>query len=256
MALPLPPVLSPLNDLIDCLRYSLSPTIRAVFRKPALLLSPSALRREFFSHTWALASDGMDAGRKEAKQKLLEGKVEGKVLDVGAGRGVTLRYLDKHKVELYIALEPNVNMHRAIMEEARALDWRPSQILLLPYTLEELPSLFSSPSVPISPNSLNHVLAILTLCSCHQSSISNIHNVLKPGGTFLFHEHILHPSSRWIRTWQRFWSPIVVWFFDGCRLDKNTMEGIGRAGEWKEVECETVGRLDGLYPAVSGFATK
>ena len=68
------------------------------------------------------------------------------------------------------------------------------------------------------------IISVLTFCSVpspHTSLPALVKSLLKPGGQFLFYEHVLSPRSD-VAFWQRFWSPIWCRFFDGCRLDVPT----------------------------------
>jgi len=66
------------------------------------------------------------------------------------------------------------------------------------------------------------IVSVLTLCSVPspERTIRNlVRDVLKPGGQFLFYEHVLSPHDD-VAWWQRAWAPIWAIPFDGCRLDR------------------------------------
>jgi hypothetical protein len=54
-------------------------------------------------------------------------------------------------------------------------------------------------------------------------------DVLKPGGQFLFYEHVLSHRED-VAWWQRFWTPLWTLGFDGCRLDRPTHLWVERLG--------------------------
>jgi SAM-dependent methyltransferase len=65
------------------------------------------------------------------------------------------------------------------------------------------------------------IVSVLTLCSVPspERAIRNlVRDVLKPGGNFLFYEHVLSHRED-VAWWQRAWAPIWAVLFDGCRLD-------------------------------------
>lgn len=65
------------------------------------------------------------------------------------------------------------------------------------------------------------IVSVLTLCSIPspQRAIRHlVRYILKPGGNFLFYEHVLSPRED-VAWWQRAWAPIWAVVFDGCRLD-------------------------------------
>lgn len=82
--------------------------------------------------------------------------------------------------------------------------------------------------------SVDTIVSILTLCSIpepEQTLSSLVREVLKPGGTLLFYEHVLSHRSD-VAWWQRFWTPLWKLGFDGCRLDRPTHLWIERMEAW------------------------
>lgn len=72
--------------------------------------------------------EGRDGGERGGKRddelkrfvvfgrtELIRSRATGVVLDLGAGTGHSIGYLDLERVEKYIALEPNVLMHPKIL---------------------------------------------------------------------------------------------------------------------------------------------
>lgn len=73
-----------------------------------------------------------------------------------------------------------------------------------------------------NPYPVDTLISILTLCSLpspERTLTSLVKDVLKPGGQFLFYEHVLSPLED-VAWWQRFWTPLWKVAFDGCRLDR------------------------------------
>ena len=65
------------------------------------------------------------------------------------------------------------------------------------------------------------IVSVLTLCSIpspERAIRTLVRDVLKPGGVFLFYEHVLSHRED-VAWWQRAWAPIWALIFDGCRLD-------------------------------------
>ena len=60
-----------------------------------------------------------------------------------------------------------------------------------------------------------------------------VKEVLKPGGTLLFYEHVLSPRED-VAWWQRFWAPLWVHIMDGCRIDRPTHVWIEKMDVWAE----------------------
>ena len=77
------------------------------------------------------------------------------------------------------------------------------------------------------------VVSVLTLCSvpAPEATIrALVRDILKPGGTLLFYEHVLSHRAD-VAWWQRFWAPVWKVPFDGCRLDQPTHLWLAEAGD-------------------------
>lgn len=72
-------------DLSRAISIAFLPTLRAVWRDPAMALSPQALRREFMAHVWVQYGPGIDGNTRTLKERLVTASARGVVLDVGAG---------------------------------------------------------------------------------------------------------------------------------------------------------------------------
>lgn len=159
-----------------------------------------------------------------------------------------MNYLDRNQVSQYIALEPNTLMHPHIRRRAQAAGFTEASgtLLILSSPAEDTSSILSS-----IPHPVDTLISILTLCSVpspQDTLRSLVCDVLKPGGQFLFYEHVLNSMAD-VAWWQRFWAPFWKPFFDGCRMDQPThlwveelgVDGYGKAkgngsGVWREGE--------------------
>ena len=184
------------------------------------------------------------------------------------GHGHTVNYFDPGKVTKYIALEPNTLMHPKIRAAANAVgfDEASGTFTILSCGAEDRSSIIAGLGGKL--HTVDTLISILTLCSVpspQRSTQSLVDITLKPGGQFLFYEHVL---SDWedVRWWQRFWTPLWTTAFDGCRLDRPThrwiqemavdsdrVESMWREGEiWeKEVDAE-----ERLFPHRAGIFVK
>jgi hypothetical protein len=134
-------------------------------------------------------------------------------------------------------------MHPHIITKANDAGFSESAgtLLILPYGAEDTLSIISA--LDGRRESVDTVISILTLCTVPEPELTLhrlVHDILKPGGQFLFYEHILSPRAD-VAWWQRVWSPIWGLFMDGCRLDRPTHVwvqkmgvGVGDDGVWKE----------------------
>ena len=85
---------------------------------------------------------------------------------------------------------------------------------------EDTPSILRALGATQPP--VDTMVSILTLCSVPspERTIRNIvRDVLKPGGQFLFYEHVLSHRQD-VAWWQRAWAPLWAIPFGGCRLDR------------------------------------
>ena len=76
------------------------------------------------------------------------------------------------------------------------------------------------------------VVATLVLCSVDDpaEALREVLRVLKPGGRFVFMEHVAAPRGTFTRWLQRLLSPLWNFAADGCHLDRDTAAVISTAG--------------------------
>ncbi|KAF5356378.1 hypothetical protein D9758_009473 [Tetrapyrgos nigripes] len=221
-------VLSPgaiLFHMIEHIRQALIPTLKDIYANPYLIFHPFYA---FFSNVWAILGPGMDENEQEIKRNLITPRARGVVLDLGAGHGHTIKYLDRSKVKKYIALEPNMCMHSKIREMASSHGFTESDgtFLLIECSASDVHSILFQISTLEKQHKEIQVDTIISFRSaCGFPSPENtlqrlVRDVLKPGGRFLFFEHVLSERKD-VAWWQRFWAP--VWEIVGqCRLDRKT----------------------------------
>ncbi|KAG1900512.1 uncharacterized protein F5891DRAFT_1128413 [Suillus fuscotomentosus] len=160
------------------------PTIIAIWHVSYLLFQPLEISRIFIAD---------EAGRA-VKKGLITPHAYGVVLDLGAGHGHTVNYLDHSRVTKYVAVEPNVHMHAKLRRTASAAGYNEDNgtLLILPCGAENISTTLSYLPAPHPP--VDTLISVLTLCSIPspQSTISSLAaEVLKPGGQILFYEHVL-----------------------------------------------------------------
>jgi len=144
------------------------------------------------------------------------------------GVGHSIKYLDRRRVKRYIALEPNVLMHKFIRARADEHGYSESDgsLIILSCGAEDSSSILSSLASAgvANPHPVDTIISILTLCSVPNPRRTLHHlvrDVLKSGGVFLVYEHVLSPRED-VRWWQKVWAPIWKIVFDGCRMDRDT----------------------------------
>ena len=96
------------------------------------------------------------------------------------------------------------------------------------------------------------------LCSVPsvEQALQEIQRVLKPGGQFLFIEHVVAPDKQ-LRLFQHLLNPLQQVSADGCHLDRDTLSAIQSSGFGRtDVSRFTVPGLGLIGPHVAGIATK
>jgi len=222
--------LSIISRLWEIMGLAFLPTLKAIFNKPSLIFRPSAVSRIFMSHVWMAYADGIDENARPLKTSSITPYAFGIVLDIGAGHGHTVNYLDRERVQKYIALEPNTLMHPHIRQRANASGYMESDgsLTILALGFEDTSAILSE--LGEDKPSVDTIISVLTMCTVpdpERSMARAVRDILKPGGQLLFMEHVLSPR-RDVAWWQRFWTPIWSVAFDGCKLDRPTDVWIDR----------------------------
>jgi SAM-dependent methyltransferase len=170
--------------------------------------------------------------------------LEGTVLEIGPGAGVNLKYyLGSVR---WIGIEPNPYMHPYIQREARRLG-REIEVRL-----------GSATSLGVADGSVDAVVSTLVLCSVKDPSavVREILRVLKPGGKYVFVEHVAAPAGTWLRRIQDFIQPAWTFFADGCHPNRETWATLKEAG-FARVDYQQFRAPAGLAaPHIAGEAVK
>lgn len=113
-------------------------------------------------------------------------------------------------------------------------------------------------ALPLPDRSADAVVCTLTLCSVPSPArtLAEVRRVLKPGGQFLFLEHVRSQTNEQFALKQDFLNPRQVARADGCNLNRTTLKTIEAAG-FAKLEAKYFELTDFLYlnPTVAGIAT-
>lgn len=168
---------------------------------------------------WALGRSeaGMGKAYGTAKAALLT-ELRGDIVEIGPGTGANLPYYAEGV--RVIGIEPNRYMAPYLTKKAKA---RGIHFELTPGHAENL---------PLEDASADAVVSTLVLCSVFDLDrvLAEAHRVLRPGGRFVFLEHVAAPRGSWTRRFQRWVKPVWRYLGDGCCPDREIERHIERAG--------------------------
>ena len=158
---------------------------------------------------------------------------EGRVLEIGIGSGLNLRFY-RHAREV-LGLDPSPRLIAMAQEAAR--------LCSVPVRFIE----GSAESIPLDSNSIDTIVTTWTLCSIPQASVAleEMRRALKPRGQLLFVEHGRAPEET-VRKWQDRLTPVWKRIGGGCHLNRPIRALVEGAG-FSMCHIET-GYMRGLKP--------
>ena len=197
-------------------------------------------------YDWSLQASEV-ACLQQWRAELL-GELTGHVLEVGAGTGLNIPYYPRSVARLVLS-EPDPHMRRKLAHKARAEHW--DQAGIVDASLEGL-------SLP--NDAFDAVVGTLVLCSVPRldQALAEIYRVLKPGGRFVFLEHVAAVDRprrlRWQQRVEPFWRVIS----GNCHLTRRTGDAIVTAGfTIAEIKHESMRKAWPLVrPTIRGVALK
>ncbi len=159
------------------------------------------------------------AGLSDKRREMLA-PARGRTLELGAGTGLNLPHYPAAVTELVVT-EPYPHMVPKLQQRMTALgldrDDRRTQLLVA-----------SAEHLPFDDDSFDTVAAAMILCTVKDPEVvlTEIARVLKPGGQYLFLEHIRNPDPKIARK-QDLIQPGWFLFGNECHCNRPTLETIG-----------------------------
>jgi ubiquinone/menaquinone biosynthesis C-methylase UbiE len=162
------------------------------------------------------------------------GRLTGTVLEIGAGRGRNFGFLSPGVT--WIGAEPDRRRRAALAAAARR------------HGHPEPPLDSPAEALPLPGGSVDGVLATAVLCSVTdlEGTLTEIVRVLRPGGRFVFAEHVAAPPGTAKRRVQRLIAPLTRALDHGCDPVRDTEQAVRRSG----LQVVHLGRYD--LPVLGG----
>lgn len=206
-----------------------------------------ALRKRLFAWIYhhLLSSGSLEDPLTHDIRAPLIARARGDVLEIGAGDGGNLAlYAPGIRLTL---LEPNPYMLSYLREACNGRD----------YTCISVVEGYGE-RLPFPEQSFDTVITTHVLCSVssQQQVLAEIRRVLRPGGMFLFVEHVADAPRTLVYHTQRLINPLWKAVGDGCHLTRDTGAAILAAGfSTVEIVPYKAGWPAIVSPHVYGVAT-
>lgn len=184
----------------------------------------------------------------EWKQKIFQ-DLPDSFVELGPGTGGNFRYY--RRGSLLTAIEPNRMMRDRLLKKAEQHG--------INLDIREL----RAEDLDLADQSTDAVVSTEVLCTVDDLNqvLNEVYRILRPGGRFLFLEHVPAPKGTLLRRLQDLniirqpWH----WFFEGCNLNCETDSALNTAG-FSKIELEHY-KVKSLLPApiryyIAGIATK
>ncbi|MCA8943649.1 MAG: class I SAM-dependent methyltransferase [Planctomycetes bacterium] len=183
------------------------------------------------------------------RKRALFAALSGTVLEIGPGTGANFEFLPA-AVTRWIGVEPNPHMHASLRAAAErqgiAAEFRSA----------------TTDAMAVDDASVDCVLSTLVLCSVPDPTAvaRDVERVLRPGGKFVFIEHVGAPRGSTLRFFQSLVRPFWAYFADGCCPNRDLEQAIRDVGFASiSVERFRIDREAGpaiIAPHIAGVAGK
>ncbi|XP_028761995.1 methyltransferase-like protein 7A [Neltuma alba] len=187
--------------------------------------------------------------RSEIFSSLMRGKAQ-KILEVGIGTGPNLFYYARNSDVQVVGIDPNQTMENCARSAAISAGLPPSNFEFIRAVGE---------AIPLDDASVDAVVGTFVLCCVKDVSMTlkEIKRVLRPGGVYVFIEHVEAKEGIVLRYTQRILYPLTSKFEVGCHFRRDTESLISGAG-FSRVEHKTIflENASFLNPNIHGLAYK
>ncbi|CAJ2648007.1 unnamed protein product [Trifolium pratense] len=204
-------------------------------------------------YAWVLSSFTKSYEAEVARYKSqifsnLKEKKANKILEIGIGTGPNLSYYGSNPDVQVVGIDPNPEMEKYARSSAASAGLPLSNFEFI-HAVGEV--------IPLSDNSVDAVVGTLVLCSVKDvdMTLKEVRRVLRPGGVYLFVEHVAAKDGTFLRLLQRILDPLQQTLADGCHLSRDTGDSITRAGfSSVELDIAFLSNASFINPHVYGIA--
>ena len=160
---------------------------------------------------WVMSNPLLSQYRQEVLAE-----VSGKVLEIGFGTGLNLFYYPQN-IQKLTTIDANYGMNKLAQKRIQVSNIRVDSRIL------------NGENLPMPEHRFDSVVSTWTLCSIARvdQALEEIYRVLKPGGKFFFIEHGLSNEPK-VQVWQNRLTPLQKIVGDGCHLNRNIKQIVGK----------------------------
>lgn len=155
-----------------------------------------------------------ESGLRETRREVLAG-ASGRTLEIGCGTGANL-YLYPPQVDELVMAEPDAHMQKALRRKLSERARSNTELVQAP-----------AEKLPFEDSSFDCVSCTMVLCTVPDpaEALAEVARVVKPGGRFLFLEHVRSEDPHFARRQDRLERP---WRFiaDGCHCNRDSLATI------------------------------
>ena len=178
----------------------------------------------------SVAMEVMDKYVRSKKENLMSKLHNGTVLEIGIGTAPNFKYYGR-SVDKIVGIDPNPAIEEyADARAATLLGDHKEKFQLIQGKAEDL---------PFDDNSIDAVVGTHVMCTVGDvdKALSEILRVLKPGGIYIFVDHVAAKPGRRLFTVQKTLAPGWKYLGGGCHLTREILPNIHNAG-FSKVEAE------------------